>query len=129
MNDLAFNPDADIIYGDYPQSIRYVHSIDPLKRWTGKYMLQRKTINIPLPIVSYNPVMVSVEIMDQNHQCTSVKRKEKNSSTDILNYVNILVCLNAHDVHDQLLLQKSNEGEKLSHTKFKILIAEQLRKG
>ena len=39
-----------------------------------------------------------------------------------------LLCLNAHAIYDQLLLQNLIEGEKLLHSEFKRKIAEQLCK-
>ena len=40
-----------------------------------------------------------------------------------------MVCLNAHAVYDQLLLQESIKGQKYTHTEFKRIIAEQFCKG
>ena len=127
-NDLAFTPDADILYGDDPQAINAVHGLAPLKRWCGTESMQRTTILVPAPIVAYNMFMGSVDIMDQKNQCTSAKRREKHLSTDIFIFVISLVCLNAHAIYDQLLLEKLIDGEKISHAEFKRQIAELLCK-
>ena len=104
--------------------MRAVHGLAPLKRWTGSESVQRTTVMVPAPIVAYNMFMGSVDIMDQKRECASVKRKEKHLSTDILNYVISLVCLNAHAIYDQLRLKQSITGKDYTHTEFKRLLAE-----
>ena len=125
-NDLAFTPDADILQGKDLQAINAVHGLAPLKRWCGTESMQGTTILVPAPIVAYNMFMGSVDIIDQKNQSTSAKRKEKHLSTDIFIFVISLICLNAHAIYDQLLLENLIDGEKLTHAEFKRKISEQL---
>ena len=56
--------------------------------------------------------MGSVDILDQKRASTAVKRKEKNLSTCIFNYVVSLALLNAHAIYDKLLDDKAIQGKK-----------------
>ena len=125
-NDLAFTPDADILYVNDLQAINAVHGLVPPKRWCATQSLQRTTIHVPAPIVAYNMFMGSVDIMDQKNQSISAKSKERHLSTDIFIFMISLICLNTYAIYDQLLLEKLIDGEKLTHAEFKRKTAEQL---
>ena len=64
-NNLAFTPDADILYVEDTQAINAVHGLAPLKMWCGMESLQRKMVMVPAPIVAYKIFMGSVDIIDQ----------------------------------------------------------------
>ena len=102
-NDLATTPEEDILDGTDERAIKAVHGLAPVKRWTGTESLQRTSVNVPAPVVAYNMFMGSVDIMDQKREATYKKRREKQLSTKIFNYILSLTCLNAHAVYNKLL--------------------------
>lgn len=119
-NDLAETPTVPV-QGSTEESIRCVHCLAELHRWTGNECIHRTIFHVPAIVVAYNLFMNGVDRFDQLRSTNACVRKESKVTMTLFTFLLDASIQNAFTVRNVMHPEK-----KTTLREFKRVVAQQL---